>query len=55
MKLQFKKAKNFKWEITRNDDVFQIIFGLVKQDKNGARVLSFIFLGFQLNLGWVIA
>jgi hypothetical protein len=53
MKLQFKKAKNFKWEITRNDDLFQIIFGLIKQDKNGVRVLSFILFGFQLNLGWV--
>lgn len=52
MTLQFKKAKNFKWEITRNDDLFQIIFGLIKQDKNGVRVLSFILLGFQLNLGW---
>lgn len=52
MKVKFYAAKNGKWTITRGEDVFDIFCGVVRQDKDGVRVLTFILFGAQLAFGW---
>ncbi len=53
MKCTFKVAKNFKWTITRDDEAMDVLFGIIKTDKDGVRVFSFIFLCFQFSFGYV--
>ena len=37
MKCTFKVAKNFKWTITRDDEAMDVLFGIIKTDKDGVR------------------